>query len=198
MPRATAGAASRADASRPARRARQGGLTILELVAVLAIMLCVAMVALPLGANAARRWKELQLRRALTTMCAAIDEYHRYAEPLGFGSIKPWDPDWEGYPKDLEMLVDGVEVTDPKSPNPKKVVFLRAIPVDPMTGESTWGFRSYQDDPTSSSWGEQNLYDVYSLSEGTALDGSMYSDWGCPNNSERGQWIPGSAPRGWR
>jgi general secretion pathway protein G len=93
------------------------------------------------------------------------------------GGIQPWDPDWELYPKDLQMLVDGVEVTAPNDPTPKIVTFLREIPLDPMTGDTEWGLRSYQDDPGSSSSGNENLYDVYSLSSGVALDETPYSEW---------------------
>src|SRR5262249_11648723 len=150
------------------------GLTFIELVAVVAILLCVSAAALPLGVNTVRRGRELELRRALSAMRSAIDEYHKYAIN---NAIKGWDVDWEYYPKDLDMLVDGVEVTSPQQPVAKKVIFLRRIPVDPMTGEAVWGMRSYQDDFDSDSWGEENLYDVYSLSEGTALDGSSYSSW---------------------
>ena len=158
--------------SRIETRAR--GLTVIELVVVIAILLCVAAAALPLGANAARRTKELFLRRALVTMRSSIDQFHKYATQ---GAVKPWDPDWEFYPKDLEMLVEGVEVTSPQNPVPKTVTFLRKIPVDPMTGEASWGMRAYQDEPDSTSWGEENLYDVYSLSPGIGLDGTPYATW---------------------
>ena len=154
--------------------ARERGLTFIELVAVAAILMVVASAAIPIGKNAVRRTKEIQLRRALQTMRDAIDEYHKYAQG---GAIKAWDPDWEFYPKDLDMLVEGVEVTAPQNPTPKTVQYLRAIPIDPMTGENVWGMRSYQDEPDSDSWGGENLYDVYSLSTGTALDGTAYSTW---------------------
>lgn len=152
----------------------QRGLTFIELVAAITIMLILASAAIPIGVNAVKRKRELELRRALTTMRHAIDEYHNYAIT---GAIKAWDPDWEQYPKDLEMLVEGVEVTPPQNPVPQTVRFLRAIPVDPMTGEALWGMRSYQDAPDSESWGEENLYDVYSLSRLTALDETEYATW---------------------
>lgn len=153
---------------------REAGLTFIELVAAVAIVLVVAAAVIPVGVNAVRRTKELQLRRALTTMRGAIDEYHRYAQ---IGSIQPWDPDWEFYPKDLEMLIEGAEITSPQNPVPKTVRFLREVPTDPMSGEAVWGMRSYQDEPDSEGWGEENLYDVYSLSPGAALDGTEYSTW---------------------
>ena len=153
---------------------RERGLTFIELVAVVAILIIVASAAIPVGKNAVRRGKELQLRRALQTMRDSIDEYHKYAQG---GAIRAWDPDWEFYPKDLESLVEGVEVSAPQNPTPKTVQFLRAIPEDPMTGDTVWGMRSYQDDPDSDSWGGENLYDVYSLSTGTAMDGTSYNTW---------------------
>jgi len=154
--------------------AREKGLTFIELVAVVAILMIVASAAIPIGKNAVRRGKEIQLHRALQTMRDAIDEYHKYAQG---GAIKAWDPDWEFYPKDLDMLVEGVEVTAPQNPTPKTVTYLRAIPEDPMTGEKVWGMRSYQDEPDSDSWGGENLYDVYSLSTGIAMDGTAYNTW---------------------
>ena len=158
----------------PYDRHGEWGLTFIELVAVVAILVIVASAVLPLGKNAVRRTKELQLRRALASMRNAIDEYHNYAIN---GAIKAWDPDWENYPKDLEMLVEDVEVTSPQNPVPKTVTFLRKIPEDPMTGEATWGTRSYQDNPEDTSTSGENLYDVYSLAPGTGLDGTPFSSW---------------------
>ncbi len=162
------------DGPRDLSRGGQRGLTFIELVAVVTIIVIMAAAALPIGKNAYRRAQELRLRRALVTMRGAIDEYNKYART---GAIQAWDPDWELYPKDLDMLVEGVEVTSPQNPVPKTIVFLRKIPEDPMTGEAVWGTRSYQDEPDATSWGEENLYDVYSLSPGTALDGTTYSSW---------------------
>ena len=156
------------------RRRSEQGLTFIELVIVAAILVVIAGAAMPLGKNAVRRTKELYLRRALTSMRNAIDQYHAYAQ---MGAIQPWDPDWEMYPKDLDMLVEGAEITSPQNPTPKTVQFLRAIPEDPMTGNTEWGMRSYQDEPDSESWGQENLYDVYSLSTAIALDGTPYSSW---------------------
>jgi general secretion pathway protein G len=162
------------DGSARSRRRSERGLTFVELVAVCAIMMIMAAAALPLGVNAYQRAREIELRRALVTMRSAIDQYHEYAK---VGAIPPWDPDWELYPKDFDMLIDGVEITSPQNPVPTTVKFLRKVPVDPMTGEAVWGMRSYQDEPDSDSWGEENLYDVYSLSTGVALDGTEYRTW---------------------
>ena len=87
------------------------------------------------------------------------------------------DVEQMGYPKDLEELVEGVEIGDPQSPESKTMKFLREIPEDPITGIAEWGYRSYQDDWDSTDWGGENVYDVYSLSDLRALDGSYYSEW---------------------
>ena len=113
------------------------------------------------------RHKELELKYNLRMMRSAIDEYKKAYDMYHF--MIPVES--EGYPPDLDELVKGVEV------NAKKLKFLRRIPIDPMTGEAEWGLRSLQDEPDSTSWGSQNVYDVYSLSEGMALDGSKYSEW---------------------
>ena len=114
-----------------------------------------------------KREKERELRRDLWEMRDAIDKYKDAADRGGF-QVKA---DTLGYPPDLQTLVDGVDVQD------KKVRFLRSIPTDPLTGQADWGMRSNQDDPDSDSWGGQNVFDVYSKSLGTALDGTKYSSW---------------------
>ena len=116
------------------------------------------------------RMKEMELKEELRTMRSAIDEYKRLSDQ----GLIPVELDTEGYPKSLEKLVEGVELVG----QVKKVrKFLRKVPVDPMTGEATWGLRSLQDDFDSTSWGRQNVYDVYSLSDRKALDGTKYKDW---------------------
>lgn len=155
-------------------RKGESGLTFVELVVVVVILIVMASAALPFAKNAVKRRNELFLRRALVQMRGAIDEYHKYAAA---GAIQAWDPDWEQYPKDLDTLVEGVEVTSPQNPVPRTIKFLRKIPEDPFTGEPIWGMRSYQDEPDAQSWGQENLYDVYSLASGTALDGTSYSSW---------------------
>jgi general secretion pathway protein G len=104
----------------------------------------------------------------------AIDQYHKYAES---GLIQQTDIDQMFYPRSLEELVEGVDVADPTSPNARKIQFLTRIPVDPFTGEAEWGLRSYQDDWDSDSWGGENVFDVYSLFDGVALDGTRYNEW---------------------
>lgn len=156
---------------RPLRRTRgQAGYTLAELVMVAAVMVILASVALPSVKFTARRTKEMELRSALRDMRAAIDEYKRYAD-MGF---IPVDLGTDGYPKDLEVLVEGVELAGQVD---KKLKLLRRIPVDPMTGEAEWGLRSYQDEPDATSWGGENVYDVYSLSNAVGLNGVPYREW---------------------
>lgn len=150
------------------------GLTFIELLIVVAILMVIATVVIPMAQVAVKRQRELELKRALEQMRDAIDMYKMYADQ---GFIMQDDVEQEGYPPDLETLVDGVEIGGPENPIPKTIKFLRKIPVDPMTGEEEWGMRSYQDDFDSNSWGGENVYDVYSLSMGQALDGTYYKDW---------------------
>ena len=150
------------------------GLTFIELLIVATILLIIATVVIPLAQATIKRQREIELKRALTQIRRAVDAYKMYADQ---GFIIQEDVEQEGYPLDLETLVEGVEVGGPENPFPKTVRFLRKIPIDPMTGEATWGLRSYQDDFDSTSWGGENVYDVYSLSWGEALDGTYYKDW---------------------
>lgn len=148
---------------------RERGFTLAELVMVAALLSILAAIAVPTTRFMTRREQEAELRLALRLMRNAIDEYKRLADQ---GMIQV-DLGTEGYPKSLEELVEGVEIVGQKT----KRKFLRRIPVDPMTGKAEWGLRSYQDEPDSTTWGGQNVYDVYSLSEATALDGTKYKDW---------------------
>lgn len=145
----------------------ENGLTLVELIVTVAILAILASAAIPVARFQVRREKEKQLRYDLWEMRAAIDRYKDAADSNAF-QIKL---DSDGYPPDLKTLVNGVEAKG------KKLKFLRRIPVDPMTGEAKWGMRSMQDDSDSDSWGGQNVFDVYSLSTGTALDGTKYSTW---------------------
>jgi general secretion pathway protein G len=146
------------------------GLTLMELVIACAIMLALASVAVPLARNAVKRRKEDQLRYDLRQMRDAID---RYKDAADAGKIKV-AAGTEGYPPDLDSLVKPQQLTG--APD-KRVRFLREIPMDPMTKSKDWGMRSVQDDPDSTSWGGSNVFDVFSKSSGTALDGTKYSDW---------------------
>jgi len=137
---------------------------------VCAVILVLTAALVPVSKFHLQRQKELELKEALRTMRNAIDDYKRLSDqgliPLTLGA--------EGYPKDLETLVKGVDLVGQIR---KKRRFLRRIPVDPMTETADWGLRSLQDEPDSTSWGRQNVYDVYSLSTGTGLDKTKYRDW---------------------
>ena len=151
-----------------ARRSRQAGLTLLELIVACSILLVLSSAAMPLVRITIVRAREAELRRDLREMKNAIDHYKDMADTGAFQT----EVTSNGYPPDLDTLVKGVVVA-----GNKRVRFLRRIPVDPMTGTTDWGFRSIQDDPDSTSWGGGNIFDVYTKSQGTALDGSKYSDW---------------------
>lgn len=148
-----------------ARKTR--GFTLIELIVATAILLILTGLAIPMARVSIKRQKEHELRAALWDMRDALDRYKDAADRGAFrtkvGS--------QGYPPDLDTLVKGVDV------NGKKLKFLRRIPVDPMTGKDEWGMRSMQDDPDSDSWDGDNVFDVYTKSQDTALDDSKYKDW---------------------
>lgn len=145
----------------------QRGITLVELIVAVTIMLILTGAAIPIARVRIERQKERELRRDLWEMRDSIDRYKDAAD-RGLFQTKLGS---EGYPPDLETLVNGVDVAG------KKVRFLRQIPTDPMTGKADWGLRSMQDDPESESWGGQNVFDVYTKSEGTALDGTKLRTW---------------------
>jgi general secretion pathway protein G len=145
----------------------QRGFTLIELIVATSILLILSTMALPMARVTIKREKEKELRAALWQLRDGIDRYNDAASQGKF-QIKVGS---EGYPPDLDTLVDGVDVGG------KKLKFLRRIPTDPMTGNTDWGLRSMQDDPNSDSWGGDNVFDVYTKSEGTALDGTKYKDW---------------------
>jgi general secretion pathway protein G len=145
------------------------GFTFAELAMVAAMMAILAAVAIPTGRFIVKREREAELRLDLRLMRNAIDDYKHLADQ---GMIQV-ELGTEGYPKTLDDLVNGVDIVGQET----KRKFLRRIPIDPMTGKQEWGLRSYQDDPQSTAWGGQNVYDVFSLSQGTALDGTKYKDW---------------------
>ena len=136
---------------------------------VVALVALLTTMVLPVAKFSVKRRKEVELRVALRSMRTAIDEYKRLSDQ---GMI-PVQIGGEGYPENLEILVEGVEVVG----QPTKRKFLRRIPIDPMTADIEWGLRSYQDEADSDSWGGENVYDVYTQSDGVALDGTKYKDW---------------------
>jgi general secretion pathway protein G len=151
---------------------REAGMTLLELIIACSILLILSSMALPIARFTVIREREKELRLDLREMRNAIDKYKDLADQqkirVEVGS--------EGYPPDLDTLVKGVAVGGSGAAG-KNLRFLRRIPVDPMTGRADWGLRSVQDDPDSTSWGGNNVFDVYSKSTGIALDGTRYSDW---------------------
>jgi general secretion pathway protein G len=158
-------------ANRPSvRRRREAGFTLAELVMVAALLTILASVTLPVIKFTAKRSKEADLQLDLREMRNAIDEYKRYSD----AGLIPVDLGTEGYPKKLSILVEGVQIVGQID---KKLKLLRRIPVDPMTGKDEWGMRSYQDAFDATSWGGEDLYDVYSLSKGSGLNGVPYRKW---------------------
>jgi len=152
----------------------QRGFTFIELVIVTAILMILASTIMPMAQVTAQRQREVELRRALREMRTAIDKF-KDAVDQGQIPTTELEPGNEGYPPDLETLVDGVSVANDASG--RKLKFLRKIPIDPMTHTTEWGKRAYQDKPDSQSWGGKNVFDVYTTFQGTGLDGTKYRDW---------------------
>lgn len=167
------------------------GMTLLELMLATMILIVLAGAAMPLARLTVKREREAELHRDLREVRDAID---RYKDAADKGLIRV-EQGTEGYPPDLDTLVNGVQVganqigaptggINPSGTNPatssqsqQKVRFLRKVPIDPMTGRADWGLRAVQDDPTSSTWGGKNIFDIYSLSSGMGMDGTKYADW---------------------
>ncbi len=146
------------------------GFSLVELIITVTIVAILAGLALPLARNSIVRQREVELRRALREMRVAIDRY-KEASDLGLIQVTLGT---EGYPESLEVLSEGVDQIGQVD---RKLKFLRRIPIDPMTNSTEWGLRAYQDDPDSTSWGGENIFDVYTKSIGVALDGTDYKDW---------------------
>jgi general secretion pathway protein G len=158
------------------RRKRQAGLTLVELVVAFTILLILTTMAVPMARYQVRRQREKELLADLREMRAAIDKYKDYCDQ---GKVQAGNPDAYCYPLSLDALVNGVQLANTISGNGQsgKMRFLRRIPKDPMTGDRDWGLRSMQDEPTSTSWGGQNVFDVYSKTLDKASDGTPYSEW---------------------
>jgi general secretion pathway protein G len=150
------------------------GYTFVEVLVVVTILLILASAVMPLAQVTSQRVRETELRRTLREIRTAIDKFKDAADQ---GLIPATDlkPENEGYPSELETLVTGVNVANDASG--RKLKFLRRVPIDPMTNSSEWGLRSYQDKPDTTSWGGQNVFDVYTRSTATGLDGTKYRDW---------------------
>ena len=154
--------------------AGESGYSLIELLAVTVVLLVLASAVMPLAKVTVQRTREAELRRALREMRTAID---RFKDAADLQQIAATDlkTGAEGYPPTLAILVEGVRANGDASG--RKLKFLRRIPIDPMTRSQEWGLRAYQDDADSTSWGGQNVYDVFTKSEGLALDGTKYADW---------------------
>jgi general secretion pathway protein G len=158
------------------RRRTQSGLTLVELIVAFTILLILSSMAVPMARYQVRREKEKELRTALREMRTAIDKYKDYCDS---GKIQSTNMDSFCYPPSLELLVDGVKLSNTLTGNNDtgKMRFLRRIPKDPMTNTVDWGKRSMQDEPTSASWGGQNVFDVFTKSLDKDSDGNPYSEW---------------------
>jgi general secretion pathway protein G len=156
--------------SQTLHRRSEAGFSLAELVTVAAVMGILALVTLPVAKFTAKRSREADLRQSLRQMRSAIDEYKRYSD----AGLIPVDLGTDGYPKKLEVLVEGVDIVGQVD---KKLKLLRRVPIDPMTGKDEWGLRSYQDASDATSWGGEDIYDVYSMSGGVGLNGIPYRKW---------------------
>ncbi len=150
------------------------GYTFIELLIVTSIILILASAVMPLARVTSQRAREAELRRDLREIRTAIDKYKDAAD-LGQIGATDLKAGAEGYPPDLQTLVDGVTAANDASG--RKLKFLRKVPIDPMTHTPEWGLRSYQDKPDATKWGGQNVFDVYTTFDGTGLDGTKYRDW---------------------
>ena len=146
-------------------------MTLIELIVACTIMMLLTYMAVPMARNRVQRQKERELRLALREIRDAINRYKDDADKGAFGALKVGT---EGYPETLEVMVEGVKIANQVD---KKVKYLRRIPLDPMTNTRDWGKRSMQDDPKSTAWGGQNVFDVYTNSFDKARDGTPYSEW---------------------
>jgi len=146
------------------------GFSLVELIITVTIIGILTAMAVPLARNTIQREREVELRQALRDLRVAIDKYKEASE-RGLIQVKVGT---DGYPENLEVLVEGVSMLNTVD---KKLKFLRKIPTDPMTNSADWGLRAYQDEPDAFSWGGENVFDVYTKSEGIALDGTKYKEW---------------------
>jgi general secretion pathway protein G len=152
------------------KREYNRGFTLIELLATVTILSILVGMALPLARNSLKRDREIELRQNLREVRAALDKYKEATDLMQIEN----PTDTEGYPQTLDVLVDGVQLLGQAG---KTIKFLRKIPIDPMTNSTDWGMRSFQDEPTAQSWGGQNVFDIYTKSDGIAFDGTRYKDW---------------------
>ena len=150
-------------------------MSLVELIVAFTILLALTSMAVPLARSRVRRNKERDLRAALTEVRAAIDKYKDLADANKLGTQDLGGVDAFNYPKNLQVLVDGVKGTGAAAD--VKIKFLRRIPLDPMTNSRDWGLHSMQDDPKSTGWGGQNVFDIYTKSLDKTADGTPYAEW---------------------
>jgi general secretion pathway protein G len=155
----------------------RNGFTLLEIIIVITILSVLTAAAVPLVRNSVKREREAELRLALRELRRAIDRYKKYTEDFPNAIPIEWKTP-SGYPKELKLLVDGFIPANVVGTSGNKMRFLRRIPIDPMTGKAEWGMRAFKDDATSTSWGGEDVFDVYSKSNGVPLNGiGSYRDW---------------------
>ena len=160
-----------------ARRDFRGGFTLLEIIIVISILSILTAAAVPMVRNSVKREREAELRLALRSLRQAIDAYRKYHDQTqGMAIPIEWKTP-TGYPKDLEVLVEGFIPANVVGTSGNRIRFLRRMPIDPMTGGTEWGKRGYKDEPDSTSWGGEDVFDVYTTSDGVALNGTKYADW---------------------
>jgi general secretion pathway protein G len=164
-------------AKAPSGGSNCSGFTILELIIVIIILSMLTAAATPLVRNSVKREREIELRQKLREIRQAIDAYKRFNDLTNGGAIPVELRTQSGYPKDMKTLVEGFIPANVVGTSQNHVRFLRRLPIDPMTGKGEWGLKGYQDQPDASSWGGDDVYDIYSLSQSTALNGTPYKDW---------------------
>ena len=152
------------------------GFTLLEIIIVITILSVLTAASIPLVRNTVKRERETELRLALRQLRQALDAYKRFADLNPNAIPIEWKTE-SRYPKELKLLVEGFTPANQVGTSGNKIKFLRRLPMDPMTGDTEWGLRSYKDEPDSTSWGGEDIFDVYSQSSGTALNGTKYKDW---------------------
>ena len=156
---------------------RSYGFTLLEIIIVITILSVLTAAAIPMVRNTVRRERESELRLALRTIRQAIDRYKLYNDQSNGAAIPIEWKTQSGYPKELKLLVDGFTPANVVGTSDARIRFIRRLPIDPTTGNDEWGLRSYKDKPDSTSWGGEDVFDVYSKSNGEALNGTKYKDW---------------------
>jgi general secretion pathway protein G len=158
-------------------RRSTSGFSLLEIIIVLMVMAVLATATYPLVRNSVVRERETELREGLRQLRKAIDDYKRFNDQTGGQAIPIQFRTKSGYPKELAILVDGFIPANVVGTEGTKVKFLRRMPRDPMTNSTEWGLRGTDDEPNSTSWGGEDIFDVYTKSTGVALDGTKYKDW---------------------